>query len=601
MNNKNTNLESLRHSLAHIMMQALENLYGAIPAIGPAIEDGFYHDFSVEDGFSSGGDKIKITDSDLKKIKKEMLKIISKNLPIEKIMMPIDEGIKLLKEKNYIYALELAEELKNPDPANEREKGETEISFYKQGDFINMCKGPHLNSTGEINPKAFKLTKIAGAYWRNDEKNKMLNRIYGVAFETPEELAQYEQMLVEAEKRDHRKLGKELDLFTFSDLIGSGLPLFTPKGTLIRDLIVDKIQGIQKGFGYQRVDVPHITKSDLYKKSGHWEKFGDELFKVKGQGDTEFVMKPMNCPHHTQIFASKPVSYKDLPVRYTETTKVYRDEQAGELIGLARVRGITQDDGHIFCSPDQIEQEIKNIATIIKKFYQSLNMFNEGDYWVSLSVRDSKNLNKYLGEESLWDEAEKILEKIAKEEKLPYKRVEGEAAFYGPKLDFMFKDALGRERQLATAQVDFVMPARFELEYTDKDGLKKTPVMIHRAIAGSLERFMAVMIEHFAGAFPLWLSPVQIKILPITDNHKEYAGKVFEKLTEKGWRVELDAENESLGKKIRKSKMEKIPYILVVGDKEIETKQVSVESRDKGNLGQMSLEDLIEKLEKEGQ
>ncbi len=578
----NEQQEKLRHSLAHIMMQALENLYGAVPAIGPAIEDGFYHDFDLEE---------KITDKDLKKIKKEMFKIISKDLPIEKVVLPIDEGIKLLKDKNYIYTVELAEELK--------EQGETELSFYKQGDFINMCKGPHLNSTREVNQKAFKLTKIAGAYWRNDENNKMLDRIYGVAFETPEKLAEYEQMLVEAEKRDHRKLGKELDLFTFSDLIGSGLPLFTPKGTLIRDLIIDKIHGIQKEFGYQKVDIPHITKSDLYKKSGHWEKFGDELFKVKGQGDTEFVMKPMSCPHHTQIFASKPVSYKDLPVRYTEATKVYRDEQAGELIGLSRVRSITQDDGHIFCSPEQIEGEIKNIATIIKKFYQSLNMFNEGDYWVSLSVRDSKNLDKYLGEEKLWNEAEKILERVAKEENLPYKRIEGEAAFYGPKLDFMFKDALGRERQLATAQLDFIMPLRFELEYTDKDGEKKTPVMIHRAIAGSLERFMAVMIEHFAGAFPLWLSPVQIKILPIADTHKEYANEIFEALKEKDFRVELDDENESLGKKIRKSKMEKIPYVLVLGDKEVEDKTLTVESRDEGNIGQMSVEDLIEKLEEE--
>lgn len=578
----NEQQEKLRHSLAHIMMQALENLYGAVPAIGPAIEDGFYHDFDSEE---------KVADKDLKKIEKEMRKIISRKLPIEKIVMSIDEGIQLLKDKKYTYTLELAEELKA--------QGEKEISFYKQGDFINMCKGPHLESTGDVNPDAFKLTRMGGAYWRNDEKNKMLARIYGVAFATPEELEKHEQFLIEAEKRDHRKIGKELDLFTFSDLIGPGLPLFTPKGTLIRDLITDKIQGIQKGFGYQRVDIPHITKSDLYKKSGHWEKFGDELFKVKGSGDAEFVMKPMNCPHHTQIFASKPVSYKDLPIRYTEATKVYRDEQAGELIGLARVRSITQDDGHIFCSPDHIEGEIKNIVSIIKKFYQSLNMSNEGDYWVSLSVRDSQTPEKYLGSTELWDKAESTLEKIAQEEKLPYKRVEGEAAFYGPKLDFMFKDALGRERQLATAQLDFVMPMRFELEYTDKDGTKKTPVMIHRAIAGSLERFMAVMIEHFAGAFPLWLSPVQIKVLPIADAHKEYAREIFEKLKEKDFRVELDDENESLGKKIRKCKVEKIPYFLVIGDKEVAEKKVTIESRDAGNLGQIDMDNLIDKLSKE--
>jgi len=571
--------EKLRHSLAHILMQSLENLYDAVPGVGPAIEDGFYHDFDS---------KTKITDKELKKIEKQMKKIISQKLPIEKNILPIDEGIKLLKDKNYTYTAELAEELKA--------KGEKEISFYKQGDFINMCAGPHLDSTGEINPDAFKLTKVAGAYWKNDEKNPMFTRIYGVGFDTKEELEAYENMMIEAEKRDHRKLGKELGLFTFSDLVGPGLPLFTPKGTLIRDLIIEKIHNIQKDFGYQRVDIPHITKSDLYKTSGHWEKFGDELFKVKGQGDAEFVMKPMNCPHHTQIYASKPVSYKELPIRYTEATKVYRDEQAGELIGLSRVRSITQDDGHVFCTPEQIEEEVKNIISVIREFYQSLHMFNEGDYWVSLSVRDSQTPEKYLGDESLWDKAESILENIAKSEGLNYKRVEGEAAFYGPKLDFMFKDALGRERQLATAQIDFVMPKRFSLEYTDKDGIKKTPVMIHRAIAGSLERFMAVMIEHFAGAFPFWLSPVQIKILPITDNHKEYAKEIFENLKKQNYRVELDNENESLGKKIRNAKMEKIPYLLVIGDKEVESKMITIESREEGNIGAMSLEDFQEKI-----
>ncbi|MBU1557878.1 threonine--tRNA ligase [Patescibacteria group bacterium] len=578
----NEQQEKLRHSLSHVLMQALENLYRAVPGVGPAIEEGFYHDFDS---------KIKITDKDFKKIKKEMKKIITRGFPIEKETMSIEEGMKLLKDKKYSYTLELAEGLK--------EQGETEITFYRQGDFINMCKGPHLNSTDEINVDAFTLTKIAGAYWKNDENNTMLTRIYGVGFETKEELENYKEMIKEAEKRDHRKLGKELDLFTFSELVGSGLPLFTPKGTLIRDLIIEKIHGLQEDFGYQRVDIPHITKSDLYKTSGHWEKFGDELFKVKGQGDTEFVMKPMNCPHHTQIFASKQTSYRDLPVRYTEATKVYRDEQAGELIGLSRVRSITQDDGHVFCAPDQIEQEIKNIISIIRGFYKSLDMFKEGDYWVSLSVRDPQTPDKYLGEEKLWNEAESILEKIAKDEKLPYKRIEGEAAFYGPKLDFMFKDALGRERQLATAQLDFIMPNRFKLEYTDKDGEKKTPVMIHRAIAGSLERFMAIMIEHFAGAFPFWLSPVQIKIIPIADVHREYAKEIFGELKKRNFRIELDNSDDSFGKKVRKAKTEKIPYFLVIGDKEVEEKKVTVESRDEENLGQMTIENFVEKLEKE--
>lgn len=578
----NEQQEQLNHSLSHVLMQALERLYGAVPGVGPAIEGGFYHDFDSED---------KISDSNLPKIEKVMKRIIAENLPIEKETMSVDDGIKFLKDKKYIYTAELAKELK--------EQGEKEITFYKQGDFINMCAGPHLKSTGEINPKAFKLTKVAGAYWKNDDKNTMLTRIYGVGFKTEEELKDYETMMEEAEKRDHRKIGKELDLFTFSDLVGSGLPLFTPKGTLVRDLITEKINSIQKGYGFQKVDIPHITKCDLYKTSGHWEKFGDELFKVKGQSDTEFVMKPMNCPHHTQIFASKQTSYKDLPIRYTESTKVYRDEQAGELIGLSRVRSITQDDGHIFCTPDQIEQEIKNIVSIVKEFYQSLDMFNDGDYWVSLSVRNSKELDGYLGDEKLWNDAENILEKIAKAEKLPYKKIEGEAAFYGPKLDFMFKDALGRERQLATAQLDFIMPERFKLEYTDKDGSKKTPVMIHRAIAGSLERFMAVMIEHFAGAFPLWLSPVQIKILPIADVHNNFAKGVFDSLENAGFRVELDNSDDGFGKKVRKAKQEKIPYFLVIGDKDIEENKVTLESRDEEKSEQINVEDLIEKLQKE--
>lgn len=596
MENKQEQLEKLRHSLAHILAMAITNSYKNVKlATGPATENGFYYDFDLSEATKNDCD-IEINPKLLKELEKEMKKIISQNIEFKK--EEYEYNLEELKKiKNYSFN-EGNQPFKN-ELINEIIDRQEVVSFYKNNDFIDLCSGPHLNSTGEINLDAFKLTKLAGAYWRNDEKNKMLTRIYGVAFENPEELENYEKMLLEAEKRDHRKLGKELDLFCFSDLVGSGLPLFTPKGTLIRDLIVDKIQGIQKGFGYQRVDIPHITKSDLYKKSGHWEKFGDELFKVKGQGDTEFVMKPMSCPHHTQIYASKLVSYKDLPIRYTEATKVYRDEQAGELIGLARARSITQDDGHVFCSPDQIEQEIKNIVTVIKKFYKSLDMDKEGDYWVSLSIRDSKTPEKYLGDTELWNKAENTLEKIAREKNLPYKKVEGEAAFYGPKLDFMFKDALGRERQLATAQLDFVMPMRFELEYTDKDGTKKTPVMIHRAIAGSLERFMAVMIEHFAGAFPLWLSPVQIRVLPITDTHKEYAKEIFEKLEMKGFRAELDDENEGLGKKIRKCKTEKIPYFLVIGDKEIETKNITVESRDAGNLGEMKIDDLIEKLVEE--
>jgi threonyl-tRNA synthetase len=427
----------------------------------------------------------------------------------------------------------------------------------------------------------------------------MLTRIYGIAFDTKEELEAHERLLAEAKERDHRKLGKELDLFTFSDLVGPGLPLFTPKGTLMRDLIVEKIMTIQAKYGYQKVTIPHITKSDLYKTSGHWEKFGEELFKVQGQSDAEFVMKPMNCPHHTQIFDSTPRSYKDLPIRYAETTMVYRDEQAGELIGLSRVRSITQDDGHVFCSESQIDQEVENIVKVIQEFYTSLGMFVADKFWVSLSVSDPLKPEEYLGDPETWQRAEAALEAVAKRLDLPYKRIEGEAAFYGPKLDFMFEDALGRERQLATAQLDFVMPDRFGLEYTDQAGTKQRPVMIHRAIAGSLERFMAIMIEHFGGKFPLWLSPTQLVIIPVAEAHTEYTQNIHEQLIQAGFRVDLDNSKDSMGKKIRNAKKEKLPYFLVIGDKEIENKTVTLESRDTGESTTLSVDELLKRLQTE--
>jgi threonyl-tRNA synthetase len=570
-----------RHSLAHLLAIAVLDKYpDAKLAIGPVIENGFYYDFEFPTNSP--------TPDDLKDIQKRMKKLVSKNIDFEMEEISGSDAKEIFEDQPY--KLELIEVI-----VKEREK----LTIYKTGGFTDLCEGPHVKNTSEINTDAFKLEKLAGAYWRGDEKNKMLTRIYGLAFETKEDLSEYLKMQEEAKKRDHRKIGKEMDLFVFSELVGSGLPLFTPKGTLLRDLIVQKIQNIQKEFGYQKVTIPHITKKDLYETSGHWKKFGDELFKVKGKQDTEFVMKPMNCPHHTQIFASKPRSYKELPVRYTETTMVYRDEQQGELLGLSRVRSITQDDGHVFCTVEQIEKEIKNIIKVIEVFYTSLDMFSDGKFWVSLSVRDKKDLEKYLGDEKKWETAESALEKIVKEEELSYKKVEGEAAFYGPKLDFMFKDALGREWQLATAQLDFVMPERFKLEYVDKDGKKKTPVMIHRAIAGSLERFLSVIIEHFAGAFPFWLSPIQVKILPIAEAHKEYAKTIFEKIKEAGLRVELDDTDESLGKKIRAGKIEKVPYMLVLGDKEKEENQVMIESRDKGQLGQKTIEEFLEDIKKE--
>ncbi len=578
-------LEHKRHTLAHLLAAAVLVEYPhALLTLGPAIDNGFYYDIDFSKGNAPG-------DEDLKKIQKHMKKMLGQWKSFDHKEVTADEAREIFKDNQF--KQELIDEIEN--------RGET-ITLYTAGagtkaEFTDLCRGGHTeNPAEEISADAFKLDKIAGAYWRGDEKNPMLTRIYGLAFDTKEELAEYETQVAEAKKRDHRKIGKELDLFTFSELVGSGLPLFTPKGTLMRDLIVEKIMRIQSKYGYQKVTIPHITKSDLYKTSGHWEKFSDDLFKVKGKSDAEFVMKPMNCPHHTQIFDSTPKSYKDLPVRYAETTMVYRDEQAGELIGLGRVRSITQDDGHVFCTPDQIEQEVKNIVYVIQEFYESLNMYNEGDFWVSLSARDPKEPEKYLGDPAIWDKAEGILLDIAEELNLPCTKVEGEAAFYGPKLDFMFKDALGRERQLATAQLDFVMPERFGLEYTDNEGNKQTPVMIHRAIAGSLERFMSIMIEHFAGNFPLWLSPVQLAIIPVADVHNDYAKEVQTALLDAGFRVELYDENESMGKKIRTAKKAKLPYFIVIGDKETADKAVTLESRDTQSSQTLSIDALLLKL-----
>lgn len=570
------NLDEKRHSLAHLLAAAIRELYPeALPTIGPAIENGFYYDFDFGQEIPGEADLLKI-ENKMREIAKNWSDFIGEEMTAE--------DAKSFFGKNP-YKLELIEDIVA--------KGET-ITFYKSGDFVDLCRGGHVDNFSNIDLSAFKLDRIAGAYWKGDEKNKMLTRIYGLAFNTKEELDSYLAQREEAIKRDHRKIGQELGLFTFSDLVGSGLPLFTPKGTLIRNLIVKKISEIQSRFGYQEVTIPHLAKKDLYETSGHWDKFKDDLFHVRGVSDVEFVMKPMNCPHHTQIYASSPKSYRDLPIRFAETTMVYRDEQAGELMGLARVRSITQDDGHCFCTVDQIEEEVSNIISVIKEFYTLLGMFRPGNYWVSLSVRDPQNPDGYLGDASVWEKAEATLEKVAKNEDLEYKRVEGEAAFYGPKLDFMFRDSLGRERQLATAQLDFNMPMRFGLEYTDKDGSKKTPVMIHRAIAGSLERFMAIMIEHFAGAFPVWLSPIQVSVLPVAESHTEYAQKIHTQLISAGIRSEIKSDD-SLGKRIRSVKTDKTPYFIVIGDAEISSGKISPEDRE-GNKSEISIEEFIEKI-----
>lgn len=566
----NTSLEHQRHTLAHVLAKAIIDAYPhAKLTLGPAIDTGFYYDVDFSGGNTPG-------DADLKDLQKAMKKILNTWSQWSHETVTPEAARKLFAGNQF--KCELIDEI--------AAKGEP-ITLYTCGsgksEFTDLCRGGHIeNPSKDIDVDSFKLDKIAGAYWRGDEQNPMLTRIYGIAFATKADLEDYEKQLEEAKARDHRKIGKELDLFTFSELVGPGLPLFTPKGTLMRDLVVDKIMQIQSKYGYQKVTIPHITKSDLYKTSGHWEKFGDELFKVKGQSDVEFVMKPMNCPHHTQIFDSRPRSYKELPIRYAETTMVYRDEQAGELIGLGRVRSITQDDGHVFCTFDQIEQEVENIVLVIREFYETLGMYEPGKFWVSLSVSDPNEPEKYLGDRAGWIKAESMLEQVAQKLELPYRRVEGEAAFYGPKLDFMFFDAIGRERQLATAQLDFIMPERFGLSYIAKDGSKQQPVMIHRAIAGSLERFMAIMIEHFAGNFPLWLSPEQMRIIPVSDVHLPYATQVHQDLLTAGWRVTLDDSNDSMGKKIRGAKKDRLPYFIVIGDKEVEAGTITIENRDTG-------------------
>ncbi len=590
-------LEKLRHSLAHLLAGAVLKLHPDTKlTLGPAIEDGFYYDFE----FSSP-----ISEHDLPKIEKEMKKLLPTWETFEHFEVTPEEAKKIFADNPY--KIELIEEISA--------KGE-QITLYYSGPkdsvptkeellsinyklktknyFLDLCRGGHVeNPSKEINPDAFKIDRVAGAYWRGDEKNKMLTRIYGLAFETKEELKKYLEQREEAKKRDHRKLGQELDLFTFSELVGSGLPMFTPKGTLLRDALDNFSQKLRIEQGFQKVWIPHITKKALYEKSGHWDKFGGELFLVKSQETKdEMVMKPMNCPHHQQIYASKPRSYRDLPIRYIETTTVYRDEKAGELLGLSRVRSITQDDSHIFCTPDQIKQEYQVLVRIVKECYDKLGM----KFRARLSFHDPEQKEKYLGDESLWQTAETILLEVAKENKLDYYTALGEAAFYGPKIDFMITDAIGREWQLATPQLDFVQPERFGLKYTDKDGREKTPVMIHFALLGSLERFLSVYIEHTAGAFPFWLSPVQVKVLPIGEGHRKYAKEVFETLKENDVRAELDDGDESLGKKIRAGKTEKVPYLLVIGDKELETKTVTVESRDEGNLGQQTIEEFLNSL-----
>jgi len=574
---ENEKLDHIRHTLAHLTAQAAIEYYpNAQLTLGPTVDNGFYYDidFGTE----------KIGDEDLVKFESRMVKNLPSWTEFTHKEISKDEALSLFAGN--VYKEELIKEI--------AARGE-KITVYTCGGFTDLCRGGHSeNPAKEIKPGSFKLERIAGAYWRGDEKNKMLTRIYGLSFNTKEELDAYLLQQEEARKRDHRKIGKELKLFTISELVGAGLPLMQPKGMIIRKEIEDFLWSLHKDKGYDRVWTPHIAKQNLYETSGHAAKFGNELFRVKG-GDEEFFMKPMNCPHHMQIFADNQFSYRDMPVRYFEPATVYRYEKAGQLSGLTRVRSITQDDGHLFCRVSQIGQEVSTIVGIIKSFYTTMGMMD--GYWVRLSVRGD-DLTKYIGSDEVWERAEGALEIAAKENKLNYKIGRDEAAFYGPKLDFMFKDAIGREWQLATIQCDFNLPERFELEFVNEKGEKERPVVIHRAISGSLERFMGVMIEHFAGAFPLWLSPIQVVIAPISEHQKEYAEGIYNKLKSSNIRVNLDDSNESLGKRIRNAKMQKVPYVIVIGDKEKEAGLITVETRTE-KLEAITPEVFIEKLQKE--
>jgi len=578
-------LYKVRHSLAHILAMALRKRDpGVTLATGPVTDDGFFYDVRFSEGVS-------VSPDDFKKIESDMRGIIARKLPFVRRVVTIDEAKTLFAKDPF--KTEIIEELG---------KSGAEITVYKTGNsgsesgatFTDLCEGPHVENTDEIDPKSFTLRSVAGAYWHGDEKNEMLTRVSGFAFETETALGTYLSMLEEAKKRDHRKLGRELNLFTISPLVGSGLPLMQPKGMIIRQEIESLLWKLHEGKGYSRVWTPHIAKEELYITSGHAAKFGDELFRVQGK-EEKFIMKPMNCPHHMQIFADNQFSYRDLPVRYFEPATVYRDEKSGQLGGLTRVRSITQDDGHLFCRTSQIQDEVSTIVGIIREFYTVFDMMD--GYWVSLSVR-GEDREKYLGSDEVWDTAERALEEAAKENALNYRRVEGEAAFYGPKLDFMFKDAIGREWQLATIQCDFNLPERFDLSFTNEKGEAERPVVIHRAISGSLERFMGIMIEHYAGAFPFWLAPVQVKVIPISEHEADYAKIISGTLRKSGFRAELDGSNETLGKKIRNTKTEKIPYFLVIGKNEVANGTVTLEGRA-GKIGELLLEEVIEKFREE--
>jgi len=560
------------HSSAHLMAEALEALYPGVKfGIGPPIENGFYYDVDLN-GRPFG-------EEDLAAVEKRMVELAKKASPFERRNVSKAEALEYFKAKGDPYKIELINDLEDGT-----------ITFYQQGNFVDLCRGPHIPNTGFI--KAIKLLNVAGAYWRGDEKNKMLTRIYGITFPKNKELEEYLRMLEEAKKRDHRKLGKELELFAFSDKVGQGLPLWLPKGTILRERLERFMRRAQVRAGYEPVVTPHIGGKELYVTSGHYEKYGKDSFQPIHTPDEneEFLLKPMNCPHHCEIYKVKPRSYRDLPLRLAEFGTVYRYEQSGELHGLTRVRGFTQDDAHIFCRPDQVKSEFVRVIDLVLHVFKSLGFEN---YTAQVSLRDPNNKEKYMGEDELWDRAEREIQEAADERGLKTVAVKGEAAFYGPKLDFMVKDALGRSWQLGTIQVDYQLPQRFELEYIGADNQRHRPVMIHRAPFGSLERFVAVLIEHCAGNFPLWLSPDQVAVLPISDRFNDYAQLVYDKLKEQDIRGLLDLRDEKITRKIRDAEIKKIPYMLIVGEREASEQKVAVRRHGQGDQGSVRLDDFV--------
>ena len=564
------------HTTSHIMAQAIKRLYKNVKlAIGPAIDAGFYYDFDTDYRFS---------EADFEKIEAEMKKIIKEDLPIERFELPRDEAIKLMKDAGEDYKVELIEDL----PEDEV------LSFYKQGEFTDLCAGPHLMSTGKV--KCVKIMSTSGAYWRGDENNKMLQRIYGISFPKASLLEEHLQMLQEAKERDHRKLGKDLELFMTHKLVGSGLPMYLPHGATVRRLLERYIQDKEIKMGYEHVYTPSLANVSLYKTSGHWDHYKEDMFPVMKMDNEELVLRPMNCPHHMLIYKNKMHSYRDLPIRIGELAHDFRYEDSGSVCGIERVRQMCQNDAHLFVRPDQIKDEVARVVKLILDVYKD---FGFEDYKFRLSLRDKNDKHKYFDDDQMWEKAEGELREILKELGLDFYEAEGEAAFYGPKLDVQLKSAIGHDVTLSTCQLDFLLPERFELEYIGEDGKAHRPVVIHRAILGSSDRFMAFLIEETKGAFPTWLAPVQVKILPISDKHLEYANKVKETLQEKDLRVEVDDRAEKIGYKIREAQLQKVPYMLVVGDKEEQEGKVGVRDRKQGDIGAIPLDEFVSKIEEE--